>query len=232
MIASVASGVLAAAAEPPPFLVEVAALVVAGALVAYLGHRVGVVPIVGFLLAGVAIGPNALGLVEDREMVDAAAEVGVILLLFTIGLEFSLGRLARIRRPILVGGGLQVVGAVAAVGAILLLAGVDWRAAVFTGMLVSLSSTVIVLKVLGDRGELNAPTGQVALGLLLFQDLAIVGMALVVPPLGGEGTSVANLGVALLTAAALIAGVIVVARRLMPPLLERVARTCSPRSSC
>src|SRR3712207_5083265 len=97
-----------AAGAAPSFFTESATLVAAGALVAYVCQRLRLVPIVGFLLAGVLIGPNALGLVRDRALVDAAAEVGVILLLFSIGIEFSLGRLARIKRLIFAGGGLQV----------------------------------------------------------------------------------------------------------------------------
>ena len=98
-----------AAAEAPAWLAEVAGLVVGAAVVAYLAFRAGLVPIVGFLLAGILIGPNQLGIIADRDLVDAAAEVGVILLLFTIGLEFSLDRLLRIRRVIFLAGGLQVV---------------------------------------------------------------------------------------------------------------------------
>ena len=153
-----------AAGTIPPFLTEVVALLVAGAVIAYVCHRLGLVPIVGFLLAGVAIGPNALGLVHDRELVDAAAEVGVILLLFTIGIEFSLQKLARIKRLIFAGGGLQVGLATLLTMGALALFGVDWRAGLFTGFLVALSSTAIVLKLLGDRGETNERQGQVGLG--------------------------------------------------------------------
>ena len=98
-----------ATAVAPPFLVQSVALVVAAAAIAYLSYRIGLVPIVGFLAAGVLIGPNALGLVSDRALVNAAAEMGVILLLFTIGIEFSLEKLARIKTLIFGGGGLQVL---------------------------------------------------------------------------------------------------------------------------
>ena len=91
-----------------PFLNEIVALFVASVVIAYLCHRIGIVPIAGFLLAGVVIGPNALGLVYDQGLVDMLAEIGVILLLFTIGVEFSLDKLSRISRAIFVGGGLQV----------------------------------------------------------------------------------------------------------------------------
>jgi CPA2 family monovalent cation:H+ antiporter-2 len=217
--------VLAAAA--PPFLVEAAILIVAGAVVAYVGYRLGLVPIVGFLLTGVLIGPHAFGLIEDPEMVDALAEVGVILLLFTIGIEFSLDKLARIQRLIFGGGGLQVGLTTAATAAVLALFGVPWPAGVFTGFLVALSSTAIVLKLLGSRGEQNAPHGQVGLGLLIFQDLAIIVMVLLVPMLGGAGGSALDIGWALVKAGLVIAAVLLGARRVMPAVLERVARTCS-----
>ncbi len=187
-------------------------------------------PIVGFLVAGAVIGPNAVGLVHDQELVDAAAEVGVILLLFTIGIEFSLEKLARIQRLIFGGGGLQVGLTTGVAVAILMALGVSWQAAVFTGFLLALSSTAIVLKMLADRREMREPHGQVGLGLLIFQDLAIILMVLLVPILGGgEGeSSIGSLFVALAKAALLIAAVLVLARRVMPRVLEGVARTCSP----
>ena len=217
-----------AAGAVPPFLVEVVAIILAAAVVAYVCQRVGLVPIVGFLLAGVLIGPSGLGLVQDPELIDAAAEVGVLLLLFTIGIEFSLDKLARIKRLIFVGGGVQVGLTTALVAGLCLAFGVDWRPAVFTGLLVALSSTAIVTKLLADRGETNTEAGQGAVGLLVFQDLAVILMVLLVPALGGGGVTGGEVAVALGTAAAIIVFVLVVARRLLPPLLEHVARTCSP----
>ena len=219
---------LALAGSTPAFFTEVAALLVSGAAIAYLGSRLRLLPIVGFLLAGVVIGPNALGLVRDRELVDAAAEVGVVLLLFTIGIEFSFEKLNRIRRLIFGAGGLQVALATGATAGLLALFGVGWRAGVFTGFLVALSSTAIVLKLLGERGETSAEHGQVALGLLIFQDLAIIPMVLLVPMLGGEGGPPQEIAFALLRAAGIIAVVLLAARRVMPRLLDVVARTCSP----
>ena len=212
----------------PHYLTEVVALIVSGAVIAYISFRLRLVPIVGFLLAGVLIGPNALGLVRDQEIVDATAEIGVILLLFTIGIEFSLEKLARIQKLIFGGGTLQVGLSTLAVMGLLTLFGVDWRAALFTGFLVALSSTAIVLKILGDSGETNSEQGQAALGLLIFQDLAIVVMVLIVPMLGGEGGGAAGIVWALTKALLIIAAVLLVARRIMPKILELVAKTCSP----
>jgi CPA2 family monovalent cation:H+ antiporter-2 len=221
--------VLAVEAGPPAFLGQIAALVVSAAVIGYACARLRIVPIVGFLLAGVLIGPDALGIVRERDIIDAAAEVGVILLLFTIGIEFSIGRLMAIRRLVLLGGTLQVAGAVGLTTGVLLLAGVDPRPALFTGLLVSLSSTAIVLKLLGDRGATSSALGRTSLGLLIFQDLAVVAMVLLLPVLGGEGEGGGGaLARALVTALAVVAVTLVVARRVLPPVLEAVARACSP----
>ncbi len=213
----------------PPYLTEMVALVVAGSVIAYVCSRLKVVPIVGFLIAGVVIGPNALGIVSDQTLVDATAEIGVILLLFTVGIEFSLEKLARIQRLIFGGGILQVGLSVLVTVGILSLFGVDWRIGIFTGLLVALSSTVIVLKLLGEKGETSSEQGQVGLGLLIFQDLAIVLMVLLVPMLSLDGGgSLTGVIWALGKALAIIAVVLLVARRVMPKILETVARTCSP----
>jgi CPA2 family monovalent cation:H+ antiporter-2 len=210
------------------FLTQAVAILLAGAAIAYVCFRLGLVPIVGFLVAGVAIGPHAFGLVRDHELVDAAAEVGVMLLLFTIGIEFSLEKLAKVKRLIFLGGGLQVVGATLAMTVLLALFGVGWREGVFTGFLVALSSTAIVLKLLADRTETNAPHGQAALGLLIFQDLAVIVMVLLVPMLAGGSGQGLSIVWALTKAGLIIAGVLLIARRVMPVVLEAVARTCSP----
>ncbi len=233
MTAPLASGEpVLAAGEVPGYLGPVAALVVAAAVIGYLTARVRVVPIVGFLVAGVLLGPAQLGLVENSETVQAAADIGVILLLFTIGIEFSIERLAQVWNWILVAGGLQLVLATGA-GLLLTLAlGGDWRDGVLTGFLISLSSTAIVLTLLRDRRETSTVRGRLSVAVLISQDLAVVGMVLVVPLLGpgaGEGDSGwGSLVRAVLTAVVVVAAVLLVARRVMPPLLDMVARTCVP----
>ncbi|MBW3603646.1 MAG: cation:proton antiporter [Actinobacteria bacterium] len=223
---------LLAAAAPegggaPAFLTEVAALLIAAAIAAYTATRLRQVPIVGFLVAGVVIGPNAVGLVRSIETVNAAAELGVILLLFTIGIEFSLDRLVAIRRLIIGGGTLQVGLAIAVTAGICVAVGSSVPEAVFSGMLVALSSTAIVLKLLAGRSATDSRPGRVQVGLLIFQDLAIVAFVLLVPMLSGDGGSALDMVVALGRAAVVVAAVLVGARRVMPQLLERVARACS-----
>ena len=172
-----------------PFLNEIVALFVVSVAIAYLCYRLRLVPIAGFLLAGVVIGPTALGLVQDQELVDMLAEIGVILLLFTIGIEFSLEKLARIGRAIFLGGGLQVALSIGVVTALLMAFGVSWQAGVYTGCLVALSSTAIVLGLLAERAETDTLSGQLSLAILIFQDLAIIVMVLLVPMLAGAGGS-------------------------------------------
>ena len=208
-----------------PFLNELVALLVASVVIALVSLRLRLVPIAGFLLAGVAIGPNALGIVSDQALVDVLAEVGVILLLFTIGVEFSLGHLARLKRAILIGGSVQVGLTVAVVAGGLAAFGVGLATGVYTGFLVALSSTAIVLGLLAERAETDTPAGRLAVAILVFQDLAIVAMVLAVPILAGEGGTPGEIALVLSKAALLIAGVLVLARRGVPWVLEHVART-------
>jgi CPA2 family monovalent cation:H+ antiporter-2 len=210
-------------------LAELTAIVGAGAVIAYLGQRLfGIVPLVGFLLTGVVIGPHALGLVTDEALVESAAEIGVIFLLFTIGIEFSLEKLARIRRLIVGGGALQMLLTVTPVAVLLMGFGVSWEAAVYTGCLAALSSTVIVLKLLADTGRTSGEPGQAAMGVLIFQDMAVVGIVLLLPALAGQGGGLWGVALALGKAIGIIAIVLVLARKTMPIVLERIARACSP----
>lgn len=218
-----------AGTEVPAYLAPAAALVIAAALVGYLSVRMRVVSIVGFLFAGILIGPAQLGLVDSTETVSAAADIGVILLLFTIGIEFSLERLARVWQWIVLGGGTQVVLTIVITMGLVLLAGGEWRGGLFTGFVVSLSSTAIVLTILDEKGQTNSVRGRLALSVLILQDLAVVAMVVVLPLLsadaeGGAGALFTALG----TAIVVVVAVLVIARRLMPKVLDRVAALCSP----
>jgi len=207
------------------FLNELVALFLVSVVIAYLCYRLKLVPIVGFLIAGVIIGPNALALVRDQELVDILAEIGVILLLFTIGIEFSLEKLNRIRKAILVGGGLQVTITTFAVVGFLAAFGVSLNTAIYTGFLVALSSTAIVLGLFTQRSETDTPVGQLSLAVLIFQDLAIIVMVLLVPILAGQSESAIEIVWILGKAILLIALVIILARRIVPWILEKVAQT-------
>ncbi len=208
-----------------PFLGELVTLFAASVLIAYICFRLRLVPIAGFLIAGALVGPYAFGFVEDLELVNQLAEIGVILLLFTIGVEFSLEELTGISREIFSGGGIQVLLTVAITAGVLIAFGIGWQVGVFTGCLVALSSTAVVLGLLSERAETDTPSGRLSLAVLIFQDLAIIAMVLLVPLLGGEGESAASILWVLGKAAALITAVLVFARLIVPWILERVART-------
>jgi CPA2 family monovalent cation:H+ antiporter-2 len=212
------------AVETPPLVAELAVLLIAAALLGYACHRVGVVPIVGYLVAGAVIGPFGTGIVDDPGLVEQMAEVGVIFLMFSIGLELSGDALRRMGWLMLGGGALQVGLTVGVVAGALLLFGVSGADAVFTGCLVALSSTAVVLKLLQGRGETDSPVGRVAVSFLIFQDLAVVIMVLLVPMLGGEGGGAADIALEAGKALLLIAVVLVAARWVVPRLLDPVSR--------
>jgi CPA2 family monovalent cation:H+ antiporter-2 len=204
-------------------LADLAIVFFAGVVAVLVVGRVGLPPVIGFLLAGLAIGPSAMGLVDDVHTIEVMAELGVALLLFTIGLEFSFDRLRRIGRYVVVGGGLQVGLTVLAsvLGAWAL--GRSASEGVFWGYLAALSSTAIGLRLLADRGEVDAPHGRFVVGVLIFQDLCIVPMMLTMPLLAGEGASWGALGWALGQAAAVVVGVVLGARLVVPKLLGLAA---------
>ncbi len=210
-----------------PFLNEIVALFLVSVLIAYVCYKIKLVPVVGFLLAGVIIGPNALGLVYEQELVNQLAEIGIILLLFTIGIEFSLEKLAKIKTAIFVGGGLQVLFTILVVVGILQWVGTDIKVAIYTGCLVALSSTAIILGLLSEQGKTDTPTGRLSLAVLIFQDFAIIAMVLMVPILSGENESINEIFIVLGKAVLLIAIVVLLARKVVPWLLEKVALTRS-----
>ncbi len=181
--------------------------------------------IAGFLVAGALLGPSGFAGVQDRHQIEQLAEIGVVLLLFTIGLEFSLSDLRRMGRTLVVGGGLQVGLTTGAVAAVAIASGYPSPKAAFMGFLVALSSTAIVLQGLAERGETDAPHGRLIVGVLLFQDLCVVPMMLVTPMLAGRGEGLAALPRALLTAAAVVLVTLVLARRVVPPAIRLVAQT-------
>jgi CPA2 family monovalent cation:H+ antiporter-2 len=169
-----------------PFLLsDILIIILLSVVVLYLCHRMHLPIIVGFLLTGIIAGPHGLGLVREIEAVKTLAEAGIVLLLFTIGLEFSFRSLFRIRKTVLLGGTLQIVLTVLAGFAAARLFGYSFNKAVFAGFLLSLSSTAIVMKILQDRAEMETPQGNASLGILIFQDMAAVPMMLMVPLLAG-----------------------------------------------
>ncbi len=212
-----------------PLLDDLLILLAASIPIAFFCHRLRLPVIVGFMLTGVVIGPYGLGLIKDAVAVESLAEIGVVLLLFTIGLEFSLRRMMEMKRLVLWGGGLQVLLTILAVTGLAHMLGRAAGQAAFFGFLFALSSTAIVLKTYMDRLEIDTPHGKAGVGILLFQDLCIVPMMLLVPVLSGkEGSSFTNIAIKLGTALAVIAGIILAARFVVPFLLHHIVRLRSP----
>ncbi len=209
------------------FLKDLLIVFALGGLVVYALRAVKLPPIVGLLLAGASMGPHGLSLVEHVHRVELLAEIGVVLLLFTIGLEFSLAQLLKMWRVLLVGGAGQVVLCIVFVALATWWRGEGPGKPVFFGFLAALSSTAIVLRLLGERAQLGTPVGRIVLGVLLFQDLCIVPLMLLTPYLAGVGAGGSELALTLVKAVVVIVGVVFAARWLVPPVLLRVVRTRS-----
>jgi CPA2 family monovalent cation:H+ antiporter-2 len=181
-------------------------------------------PMLGYLIVGVAIGPHALAWIPDTAAARDLAEIGVVFLMFSIGLEFSLPKLFTMRRIVFGLGGAQVLVTLLIVWAIAVAFGVEWRAALILGGVLAMSSTAILAKLLAERLELNSPHGRQIIGILLFQDLAVVPLLILVPALAaGTQDLAANLGLALVKAAIVLAVLLYLGQRLMRRWFQLVA---------
>jgi CPA2 family monovalent cation:H+ antiporter-2 len=200
---------------------------VVSAVVVFLLHKLNMPSLVGFLVAGIIIGPHSVGLIEDTHVVEVLAEIGVVLLLFSIGIEFSMARLVRMKKIVLAGGGAQVLLTIgiSASAAYLVSGGIN--RSIFFGFLIALSSTAIVLKMLAQKGEMDSPHGRVMVGILIFQDLCVIPLMLLTPALSGEAVDLlavsADMGKAMLIIAAVLFG----ARWVVPVMLHHVVGTRS-----
>jgi len=204
---------------------------VAALIFGYITQRIGLSPIVGYLLAGVIVGPNTPGLVADPKIAEQFAEIGVILLMFGVGLQFHLDELLAVRRVAIPGAIAQsaVATALGALAAHLLL-GWAWPAAIVFGLTLSVASTVVLIRVLSDHRQLHTPAGHIAVGWLVVEDVLTVVVLVLLPALrdGTSGAALAtSLGITLLKVAGLIAVAALVGRRVIPVVLDRVAATRS-----
>ncbi|TFG47199.1 MAG: sodium:proton exchanger [Dehalococcoidia bacterium] len=210
------------------FGVEIIIVLVAAVLGGVLAHRLKLPVLLGYLLAGMLVSPHGLGLVQETETIETMAGIGVILLLFTLGLEFSLEELRRIGAVAILGGIGQILLTAAAGFGLGQILGWGIPESIFFGFLMSLSSTLIVLKLLMERGELDTTHGRIMTGILLVQDLSLIPMMIILPTLGVEGVDV---GAALLRAGGkalgFIVGMVALGFWLLPRVLERVARARS-----
>ncbi len=208
------------------FLPQAAVYLAAAVLVVPIARRLGLGSVLGYLIAGVAIGPFGLGLVGDTESGEMlhVAEFGVVMMLFLIGLELQPRLLWRMRTPILGLGGLQVVATTALLGALAMAAGLSWQAALAVGMTLSLSSTAIVLQSLAEKGMSNSAAGRSAFAVLLFQDIAVIPMLALLPLLASESTaSTTGDGQHPLVVLGTVAAVVVAGRYLSRPVFRFLA---------
>ena len=197
--------------------------------VVVLFRQLRVPALIGYLLVGILIGPHALGLAPDDERTRYLAEFGVVFLMFSVGLEFSLPRLVTMRRAVFGLGAAQVLATTVLVLAIAVAAGASWRVGLALGGALSMSSTAILAKLLAERLELNSQHGRAIIGVLLFQDLAVVPFLILTPTLAqAPGELLPSLAFAALKAAMVLGLVLFVGQRLMRPWFHLVARQKSP----
>jgi CPA2 family monovalent cation:H+ antiporter-2 len=207
------------------FLSELLLLIAIAAVGVALFERVRLPSIAGFLVMGVLVGPGGVGFVEDPERVRDLAELGVVFLLFEIGLELPLERLRRLWRRAIAAGGLQVAATLVCVTVLGRAFSLSTAESLVMGALVAMSSTALVMRLLSERGEIDTPQGQISVGVLLFQDFCIVPFLLAVPILAVGGSAWSTeipLEIARALAALLI--FFAAARFLLPAALDRVAR--------
>lgn len=212
-----------------PLLTDIVIIFGLAVAVLLLFHFLRLPAVVGLLLTGILAGPHGFGLVGAVHEVEVLAEIGIILLLFTIGIEFSFKKLIEIKKQVVVGGTLQVGLTILAVFAIARQFGLSSPEAIFYGFLISLSSTAIVLRLIQERAEVDTPHGRAGLGILLFQDVIIVPMILITPLLAGSRPGEINSDIFIFAAKgiAIVSLVLIAAKWLVPWLLHQVARTRS-----
>lgn len=207
-----------------PMLADIVWIFGLATVVILLFIRFKIPTIIGFLLTGALAGPFGFSLVNASQTVEVLSEIGVILLLFVIGLEFSLKSLLSIKKAVFIGGALQVILTILATYLFSSFLGFEWNVAVFIGFLFSLSSTAIVLKILQEEGQVGSISGRTTLAILIFQDIAIVPLMLLTPMLAGAND---NVGWSLLWLGLKGIGVVIVtlisAKYLVPKLLYRIA---------
>ncbi len=203
-------------------------LLASAVLVSTLFRRFNLPPVLGYLIVGLVVGPYGLGWIPDLDSTHQLAEFGVVFLMFTIGLEFSLPKLMAMKRAVLGLGGLQVLLTTLITMGITFVAHAKLGAAVVIGGVVAMSSTAIVSKQLKDQLELTSPHGNNAIGILLFQDVAVIAFLILVPSLAsGEHNLLLSLAHALLKATLVMLFILVIGRRILRPLFHMIASTRS-----
>lgn len=204
---------------------DIAIIVTAGFIGGLAAQRLRQPLILGYILAGIVLGPMTAGrLISDHHQIELLAEIGVALMLFALGVEFSLSDLRPVRRVALLGTPIQIAVIVACGAGMVRWLGWPWPAAVWFGAAVSLSSTMVVLKTLQAQGRLGTLSSRVMIGMLLVQDLAVVPMLVLLPKLGGLQAGMSELGGAVARAAVFLGLMVVLGQRIVPRLMAAVSR--------
>ncbi|WP_242346313.1 monovalent cation:proton antiporter-2 (CPA2) family protein [Anaeromyxobacter terrae] len=211
-----------------PFLRSAFVYLAAAVVVVPLAARVGLGSVLGYLVAGAIVGPQGLGLSGDAEGVLHVAELGVVLLLFLVGLELDPRRLVELRRDVFGLGALQVLVTSLAIAGVAVALGIPWRAAAVAGLGLSLSSTALVVQLLGERNELGTRHGQLAFAILLFQDLAVIPMLALLPALDARAHAAEPVWLTVAKAVAVVGGVVVASRLVARPVFRFVASLRNP----
>jgi glutathione-regulated potassium-efflux system ancillary protein KefC len=206
-------------------MTEAIVYLAAAAICVPIAARLGLGSVLGYLIAGAAIGPWGLAIVGDVEATRQLAELGVVLMLFVIGLELDPRRFLAMRGVVFGGGSAQLAASGAVLGVALALLGLSWQAALIGGLALALSSTAISMQVLAERNELDTPTGRSAFGILLFQDIAAIPLIALVPFVGQvEKAGTSPLWQRIAIAVGAVAGVVVIGRYLTRPVLRLIAK--------
>src|SRR5688572_22191917 len=207
------------------FLLQGIVFLASAVMAVVISQRLGLGSVAGYLLAGIAIGPFGAGLVDKVEDVRHIAELGVVFLLFVIGLELEPKRLWQMRMRLLSLGLSQVLGSIALIAGAAWLAGIDLRVGIVAGMALALSSTALALQPLNERGALSSQGGQAVFAILLFQDIAVIPMLTVLPLLGAAGSSASFSWTGLAFAVGVIAATMIGGHFLAQPVFRHIART-------
>ena len=217
----------------PAWLINSFIYLSAAVIAVPLSKALGLGSIIGYLAAGIAIGPWGLGLVTNVDDILHFAEFGVVLMLFLVGLELEPKRLWSLRRPIFGWGSAQVLGCAAVLTALAMLFGVGWKTALVAGLGLALSSTAIALQLMGERNLMPTSSGQAAFSILLFQDVAAIPILALLPLLGAatpsaEASGAGNDALQAAKIIAVIAGIVLGGRLLLRPLFRWIARSKTP----
>tara|TARA_R100001369_G_scaffold92896_1_gene141085 strand:- start:105520 stop:107523 length:2004 start_codon:yes stop_codon:yes gene_type:complete len=209
-----------------PILKDIVIILGLSIFIILLFQKIKVPSLLGFLLAGIIVGPYAFNLISSQHEVELLSEIGIIFLLFIIGIELSLKGMAAIKKIIILGGGLQVGGTILLTTFLANIIGIPLNTAIFIGFLFSLSSTAIVLKILQEKGEVTSPHGRITLAILIFQDIVVVPMMLLTPLLTGQDENIWNtLGILLIKIVGVLILIYLLAIYIVPKIFEVVVKS-------